>query len=178
MQDRRDLFELAGQGPAKLSYTPMEALTGPRDFRISINAKVPRTVRPGEFFSANVRITNRGPKTLLTAPPFPVNIGVVFDRVGAAGPATHVLRVPLPRPLGRDATARFTLQLQSPAEAGDYRVRFTLLQEWVRWFDIDQRWFARLVSSNRRIVSLRVSAPLSVALNVAIGVLAPYPAIA
>jgi hypothetical protein len=53
--------------------------------------------------------------------------------------------------------------LQSPAAAADYRVRFTLLQEWVRWFDTDQRWFARLRSSNRCRIPLRVSAAASAA---------------
>jgi acetolactate synthase-1/2/3 large subunit len=158
VQDRRDLFELAGQGAATLKMTPMPALARPRDFRVRIRVRAPRRVRAGEFFDAVVTIKNRSRRTLFTAAPFPVNIGIVFEQIGGTGQPEEVRREPLPEPLLPGKTLRFTLSVQSPAAAAAYRVRFTLLQEWVRWFDTDQRWFARLRSSNRCRIPLRVSA--------------------
>jgi acetolactate synthase-1/2/3 large subunit len=156
VQDRRDLFQLAGQGQAALQLTPMRALDKPRDFRVRIRVRAPRRVRGGEYFDAYVTIKNRGPKALFTAAPFPVNIGIVFEEIGGDIEASEVRREALPQPLLPGATLRFKLSIQSPAAPAAYRVRFTLLQEWVRWFDQDQRWFARLRSSNRRYVRLDV----------------------
>jgi len=159
VQDRRDLFELAGQRAAALKLTPMRALENPRDFRVRIRVRAPRRVRGGDYFEAHVTIKNRSRRTLFTAAPFPVNIGIVFEQIGAAEQADLVRREPLPEPLLPGATLRFTLAVQSPPTAARYHVRFTLLQEWVRWFDYDQRWLARLRSYNRWRVPLRVTAP-------------------
>jgi hypothetical protein len=164
VQDRRDLFELAGQGKVELHYTPMRALQNARDFRVRIHAKAPRRVLPGDVFNVEVRIKNRSRVTLFTAAPFPVNLAVVFELIGPNGPITEtneVRREPLPEAALPGKTLRFTFKVQSPQTVGKYRVRFTLVQEWVRWFDTDQRFLARLISSNRRYLPMTVDAQSS-----------------
>jgi acetolactate synthase-1/2/3 large subunit len=158
VQDRRDLFERAGQGPVPIAGTPMRIIERPRDFRVRIYVKAPRNVKSGEYFDARISIKNRSRQTLFTAAPFPVNIAIVFYEIGQPSAAPIVRREALPEPLVPGATIRFTLPVQSPHAAADYRVRFTLVQEWVRWFDTDERWLARALSANRRYINVRVRA--------------------
>lgn len=154
IQDRYDVFRQVGNVHPVQPMTPMRALE-PAEARIRFDALAPREVLAGERFLVEASIVNEGPRTLFTAMPFPVFVGYrwLLEADGAEVEALDERRHALPQPILPGATLRLTIPLVAPSAPGAYRLRMTLVQEWLRWFDADDAAmgvdFGLLVSRNR-----------------------------
>ncbi len=95
----------------------------------------PRAVAAGQRFSARVRLRNGSGEVLRSEAPFPVQLAYRWlDDSGSAVPAEE-LRSRLPRPLASGEGTSAFIAVRPPGQAGEYRLRVTLVQEWVRWWD-------------------------------------------
>lgn len=95
----------------------------------------PRAVAPGQRFSARVRLRNGSGEELRSEAPFPVQLAYRWlDDFGSVVPADD-LRSRLPRPLSSGQGVSAFVAIRPPAEPGEYRLRVTVVQEWVRWWD-------------------------------------------
>jgi hypothetical protein len=138
VQDREDIFRQVGNIHPSQPMTPMMALE-PAEARIRFDAIAPVQIAMGEQFSLDVAVVNEGPRTLFSAMPYPVYVGYRWLRVAddAEIEALDERRCALPEPIASGATLRFSILLHAPSIAGAYRLRMTLVQEWIRWFDAD-----------------------------------------
>jgi hypothetical protein len=84
---------------------------------------------------AECTVTNKGSAILVSAPPNPVNLSYRWLEGPPGALLAEGLRSPLPRPLPPGGAAECRVALEVPAIPGDYTIRFTLVQEHVRWFD-------------------------------------------
>ena len=102
---------------------------------------MPRRVKAGAEFSANMRLENRGDVIMLKE-----GLGDGDGRImvaaswhlqdGTAAPAPD-LRTPLPIDLRPGQAVTLAVRLVPPAQPGIYRLSLTLVQEQVRWLDDD-----------------------------------------
>jgi hypothetical protein len=130
------MFHLIGNVRPGGDATPMNELPI-EDCRVRIRAVAPSTVSAGSAFDAELTIENLGPRTLFTAPPYPVNIGYSWREHETGTPVGNLdaRRMALPEPLEPHGNNRILLPLHSPEAPGTYSLTITLVQEWVRWFD-------------------------------------------
>jgi len=138
VQDREDVFRQVGNIHPSQPMTPMTELARD-DARIRFDAVAPSEIVAGERFSLEVSVRNEGSRTLFTAMPFPVLVGYRWlkaDREGEVE-ALDERRFALPEPLAPGASCTFPMTVAAPSLAGTYRLRMTLVQEWIRWFDAD-----------------------------------------
>jgi len=135
-QDREDMFRSAGNIHPDGKLTRMDQLA-PEDCRCTVTAKAPAEVIAGSGFPAEVEVTNCGPVTLLTTPPRPINLGYrwVGRNNGTAEPQVDYLRFPLERALPPGGKWKWQVSILAPLDAGAYDLVFSLVQEWVAWFD-------------------------------------------
>jgi len=138
VQDRTEVYRQVGNIHPSQPMTPMTALE-PAEARIRFDALAPAKIAAGARFSLDAAIVNEGPRTLFTAMPFPVLVGYRWLREtdGAEVEALDERRHALPEPIAPGATLRLTIPLTAPSAPGTYRLRMTLVQEWLRWFDAD-----------------------------------------
>jgi hypothetical protein len=132
-QAQRDLFTSAGVQPARLwaigEPLPVEAC------RVEITGQLPEVLARGTIHPAECRVTNKGSAILVSAPPNPVNVSYRWLEGPPGVPLAEGLRSPLPRPLPPGGAAECRVALEMPAIPGNYKIRVTLVQEHVRWFD-------------------------------------------
>jgi hypothetical protein len=138
VQDREDVFRQVGNIHPNQPMTPMTELAH-EDARIGFDAVAPDEIVAGERFSLEVSVCNAGSRTLFTAMPFPVLVGYRWLRADRDGEveALDERRFALPEPLAPGGSCTFPMTVAAPSLAGTYRLRMTLVQEWIRWFDAD-----------------------------------------
>ncbi len=136
MAQAGDLFAVASRRPIDPAAIVREfrmhpVALGPGSVRISIRT-APRSVQAGSVFPLEVLVENHSPVKLKSFPPNPVHLAyhwilestgqvVVFD-----GERT---------PLDPLSTGPCTMWVHAPRDPGTYRLRATLVQENVQWFD-------------------------------------------
>jgi hypothetical protein len=135
-QDREDMFRAIGNIHPQFDFTRMDSLQ-PEDRRCVITAKGPENVLTGNGFPVEAEVTNSGPHTLLTAPPHPVHLGYRWLglNMGTKEPEVDYLRFPLQQPLAPGGKLKWEVSLPAPYVAGSYDLAFSLVQEWIAWFD-------------------------------------------
>jgi hypothetical protein len=135
VQDREDMFRAAGSIHAKWGFTRMDALL-PEDCRCVMTVKAPGEVTAGKEFPVEVEVINCGPVTLLTAPPHPVHLGYRWRRLDVdTETQVDYSRFPLSQALAPGRKLKWDVNFPAPSKPGSYDLVFSLVQEWVAWFD-------------------------------------------
>jgi acetolactate synthase-1/2/3 large subunit len=135
-QDREDMFRAVGSIHPQCDFTPMDAMP-PDDCRCVITVRAASEIVRGAGLAVEVEVTNCGPVTLLTAPPHPIHLGYRWLGLDAltADPEVDCLRFPLPQALAPGGRLKWKVSLPTPSASGSYSLAFSLVQEWVAWFD-------------------------------------------
>ena len=141
MRGSTDLFAVA-------SFTPMPASTiatvlrmhaAPESEAQRIKVEVsqyPCAVTRGESFAVEVRITNASSTALRSYPPFPVYVSYHWLHSSTAGYVVFEGERSVLYPgVQIGAEAKHRAFVRAPTQAGEYRLRMTLVQEHVRWLD-------------------------------------------
>ena len=136
VQDREDMFRAVGNIRGQWGFTPMNPML-PDECQCVITAKAASEVVNGAALPVEVEVTNCGPVTLLTASPNPIHLGYRWFGLDArtVDPQVDYLRFPLPEALAPGAKLKWEVSLPTPWTAGVYDLTFSLVQEWVVWFD-------------------------------------------
>lgn len=138
----RDLYAVAAHSSIDVEELKQRFLSHPlpvaglERIRLGVSS-VPAVVAPGADFSALVQISNKSPYALSSYQPNPVHISyhwleehssevLVFDGE----------RTAIKPPLYSNARRQFQVRVKAPMQAGKYALSFTLVQEFVRWFDV------------------------------------------
>jgi glycosyltransferase involved in cell wall biosynthesis len=96
----------------------------------------PGTVECGGTAAVRVLIENGSPEEIGSFPPFPVQLSyrwLTDEDERIVGP--EALRTPLTTALPPHEKASYVMTIATPGEPGRYRLRVTLVQEFVRWLD-------------------------------------------
>jgi acetolactate synthase-1/2/3 large subunit len=96
----------------------------------------PESIVSGRTAAVRVEVENGSSWEIGSFPPFPVQLSYRWrtdDGNEVAGP--EALRTALKPALRPHESASYTMTIAAPDEPGRYRVRVTLVQELVRWFD-------------------------------------------
>jgi len=141
MRAAGDLFAVASRAPinppALAAELRMDEAWPLEPGEIAITeALAPQGAEPATYFPVEVTVCNRSRFDLRSWPPFPVQLCyhwinpktgdcVVFD--GERTPISPTLR--------RASAGRYRLYVRTPLRAAAYRLRVTLVQEQLRWFD-------------------------------------------
>jgi hypothetical protein len=135
-QDREDMFRAVGNLGWQWGFTRMDALL-PEDCRCVVTVKAPREVVVGAGVPVEVEVINCGHVTLVTAPPHPIHLAYRWfgPDVNAAELQVDYLRFPLLQALAPGRTLKWEVSFPSPSTSGPYDLAFSLVQEWVAWFD-------------------------------------------
>jgi 2-polyprenyl-3-methyl-5-hydroxy-6-metoxy-1,4-benzoquinol methylase len=138
MRDATDVFAVAAHRPidaaAILARITTPALMALDEFVQLSDAAAPPLVRAGEEFAASVVLRNDSGFTLSSFFPHPIRFA---DRWHAEdgteiGRAGRSLIAPA---AGGGTTSRYLVRALAPAQPGRYVLRFSLVQEFVRWFE-------------------------------------------
>ena len=103
--------------------------------RLSI-ASCPETVVCGRTAAVRVELENGSSEPIGSFPPFPVQLSyrwLTDEHEGVVGP--EALRTALKPALRPHESASYAMTIAAPDQPGRYRLRVTLVQELVRWFD-------------------------------------------
>jgi acetolactate synthase-1/2/3 large subunit len=134
-QDQYALFAQAGVRPLRLWATgdPLP----PEACRVHVAAEVPAVLEADEDVELSCTLENAGQALLVSAPPNPVLLSYRWfeARTGCWLAEPEALRTRLPHTLVPGTPAACRLRLRAPALPGQYRLRITLVQEHVAWFD-------------------------------------------
>jgi hypothetical protein len=87
----------------------------------------------GERRRVKVAVEHHGPMAIATVPPYPVFLSHRW--IDDAGLQTDGSRIPLGQPLLPDDSRTFEMSLLAPDAPGRHRLRISLVQEGVAWFD-------------------------------------------
>jgi acetolactate synthase-1/2/3 large subunit len=134
-QDQHAMFRSIGVSPLRLW-----AITDPLPADaclVDIAADQPGAFTSGHEAEVNCTITNRGPAILASVPPHPIHISYRWlDSAGEVLPdQLESRRSRLPRPIPPGETAKGVVVIDVTPPPGEYRLRVTLVQEFVAWFD-------------------------------------------
>jgi hypothetical protein len=132
-----------GARPVPGYPTPRRTSSGPEhvleraDARLVVNSNLPETLRADVLTEISVRFENRSGRVYPATGAHPVRASYRWtDPNGQAFPAEHEpLRTILPEDVLPDQVAEVVVLVRSPAIPGVYRLRVTLVQEGVFWFD-------------------------------------------
>jgi 2-polyprenyl-3-methyl-5-hydroxy-6-metoxy-1,4-benzoquinol methylase len=136
----RDIFAVASLRPVDMDAIRVRLQSLPitpvwlRPVRVK--AVAPTTaVACGELFELPAQVENRALLPLNGYPPNAFSLSYRWlTRTGEVVEANG-LRTPLLPAVGPGSIRRFNVQIAAPRFAGEYRLRLTLVQEWVQWFD-------------------------------------------
>jgi hypothetical protein len=132
-QDDRPLREPAPE-------VAMNALD-PRSMRARLEAALPAAMRNGAQLMLPCVVRNDGDVPLSTGAPHPVYVCYRwYDESAQEVEVGRALHTPLPDAVAPGAAGRLTIALAAPRSPGRYRLRVSLLQSEVAWFDdVDAR---------------------------------------
>lgn len=134
VQNREDMFHATGSMQPEFKVTEMPALDA-IDRSIAARMSLPTEVTAGQPFPVWVEFTNLGRHPLLTAIPHPVNMACKLASAGDPASYVETRRENLPKPVPALGSFRWRLEVPAPATLSEYELVFTLVQEWVAWFD-------------------------------------------
>ena len=113
----------------------MEAMD-PSSMRARIEADLPGAMRVRSVVSVACTVRNDGDVALSSAQPHPVFVCYRwYDSLGHLSEAERWIHTPLPGTLEPGATMPVSVRIAAPQHEGGYRLRVTLLQSEVAWFD-------------------------------------------
>jgi 2-polyprenyl-3-methyl-5-hydroxy-6-metoxy-1,4-benzoquinol methylase len=138
MRQSGDLFALAANRPldpvAIAEHFRMEPLT---NGDLTIQAlDPPQSVAAGSVFMIRILVKNGSPAPLRSCPPNPVHLS--YHWLDAASGHTVVFdgeRTTLDPSLGPGIGRRYDLFVRAPTRIARHRLRMTIVQEYIRWFD-------------------------------------------
>jgi hypothetical protein len=113
----------------------MEPLTESAAAQISLNnARISVPLREGHVW-VQCEVTNKTSQRISSGQPNPIQLS--YHWFGADGTIVIVegSRTPLIPALNPGKSETYELKVAAPRESGEYRLRITLVQEGVRWFD-------------------------------------------
>jgi len=97
----------------------------------------PEIVGCGKSAAVRVQIENRSVEEIGSFRPFPVQLSYRWFREGTDEAAVaEGARTPLQPSMPPGGTAAYWMTITAPADPGRYRLRVTLVQEYVRWLDV------------------------------------------
>jgi hypothetical protein len=110
---------------------------GSSDLRVSVEARIPAELPSATTIYVDCEIENLGSACFISAPPNPVHASYRWLTLdGAPLPAeAEPSRTPLPVPLHPGAALPLPVLVRTPVATGPHRLRITLVQEGVSWFD-------------------------------------------
>jgi acetolactate synthase-1/2/3 large subunit len=134
-QDQYALFVRAGVRPVRLWATgdPLP----PEACRAHVAADVPDALEADADVELSCTLENAGRALLVSAPPNPVLLSYRWFEAGTGRwlAEPEALRTRLPHTLVPGEPAVCRMKVRAPAAPGKYRLRITLVQEHVAWFD-------------------------------------------
>jgi cyclopropane fatty-acyl-phospholipid synthase-like methyltransferase len=139
----RDLYAVASHSPIDLHQVKRGFFSRPLAAkgleRIALRAlQAPTSLPIGGNFELRVQVTNASPYPLASYQPNPVHLSYHWLRPGNGEAVVFDgERSPIRPPLSHGASRRLPVRGKAPAQAGQYVLRLTLVQECVRWFDAD-----------------------------------------
>jgi len=92
-----------------------------------------KRVRPGQYFSINVRLQNRGATTLSSKPPRPIRLS--YEWIDRKGRAHEGGRTPLLDDLLSGRSITVPVFIVAPKKFGTYTLKIRAVHEDVQWFD-------------------------------------------
>ena len=133
--DTLALFHAVGAPPGTLrtSGTPLAA----EDMRATVTARAPSKLETDTVYPMECSVENRGRSVFASAPPNPVHVSyrwLTRDGAPLAG-NREPLRTALPSLLPPRVPITCFVDVRTPSAPGAYRLRLTLVQEAVAWFD-------------------------------------------
>ena len=143
MAGARDLFAVAAKRPIDLDRLRSRMRSQPHSpvllRSVRLKARCPcLVVTRGQEFNLEVEVDNRSPLSLNAYPPNPVNLSYRWlDSRGDTDPRDP-LRTPLLPCISPGSRRSLLATVAAPSRSGDYTLRLTLVQEWVRWLDEPQ----------------------------------------
>ena len=107
------------------------------EFRFGIAAQLPSACSAGALIEIQVRVTNRSASFFTSAAPAPVYVSYKWldPRTGAYLDDRRAYRTWLPRTVFPNESVDVIARIIVPARTGAARLRVTLVQEGVSWFD-------------------------------------------
>ena len=147
LQSATDVFAIASHAPIDtervLERMTMVPLTGDEAAAIALSApSAPQQVRAGEPFVVELTLRNDSARVLTSFAPNPMRFAYAWsaadsvedmERAFATAPGRSRLE-PASEP---GSTRRYALGVVAPLERGPHLLRITLVQELVRWFDLE-----------------------------------------
>lgn len=115
----------------------MEALSDSACARVTLVIReCPETLSCGAIADVRVELENGGLEEIGTFPPFPVQLSYRWFKEGIEEPVVaEGTRTALRPPVARGGAAAYWMRIAAPGDPGRYRLRVTLVQEFVRWLD-------------------------------------------
>jgi SAM-dependent methyltransferase len=141
MRAAGDFWAIASRQPlnrrhlaARLLMLPMETPAA-REIALAVIDCPPSAPRAGEF-AARVRLTNSSPVLVSSRGPNPVHLSYHWLDPETERPVVFDGRRTVIEPaLPPQASREYAVFVDTPGMAGKFRLRLTLVQEGVRWFD-------------------------------------------
>jgi 2-polyprenyl-3-methyl-5-hydroxy-6-metoxy-1,4-benzoquinol methylase len=141
MRSASDLFAVASSIPIDRSAISnvlrMDAARSLSPGQISLVVlRHPAAEEPGSTFIVDVRLINRSQTDLRSYPPFPVYLCYHWlDDLTGEFAVYEGERNPLYPALSSGGEGQYQVLVTAPAKSGAFRLRMTLLQEHIQWFD-------------------------------------------
>jgi len=107
------------------------------EFRFRVEGELPEVCCAGDLIELPVRVTNRSASFFTSAAPAPVYVSYKWldPASGAFVEERRASRTWLPRTIFPNETVEVTARIVAPSRPGAVRLRVTLVQEGVSWFD-------------------------------------------
>lgn len=104
--------------------------------RVSILAQARHSVTGASDFFIKVVVRNQSGHTLDSNPPYPIQLSYHWLDPSTDNPVLFEgTRTPLGPPLPANQEHQYNLRVGPPPHPGVWKLRVTLLQEWIQWFD-------------------------------------------
>lgn len=131
------IADLADERARFMRGQRMEPLSDAECGQVGIEVAVcPDTVVSDETFRVRVEVRNTGSRALDSHPPCPVHLTYRWISTGAGDALmSDGLRTPLRPPAAPGTANAYAMGVKAPTEIGRFRLRLTLVQESVTWFD-------------------------------------------
>ncbi|MDB5072115.1 MAG: hypothetical protein JWM87_3226 [Candidatus Eremiobacteraeota bacterium] len=124
-----------GDSDSRTATLAMDAL-GAASMRAPLRAEVPATMTARSIITVTCTVSNDGDAVLATAGRYPVYLCYRwFDERDAPAELGNAIHTPLPAPISAGGSASTAMRILAPQRAGRYRLRVSLLQSQVAWFD-------------------------------------------